>query len=176
MSKKTIGKLEHLRQLALLKEEMALDEEEETPTQEFALKNIVDIARSYIGSLFSTSPKEETHNVSLVKQPPVVNLVHKQTDPEFQKHTKVMRCMIDTFHMKTIRMMEAHLLKSRAEIVALLRQTHPEINEEGSSDTVTIRQLVEIEPGKKILVTGSFKRNPASQQIVMPIIESVNLQ
>ncbi len=93
-------------------------------------------------------------------------------------HKKTIQFMIDTFHMKAIRMMQSHLshLNSMAEIVPLVKQTPLEIDEESDVDLITMRQLLEVGPGFFILVTGCFKRNLSDPQFMtMPILDSFRL-
>lgn len=91
-------------------------------------------------------------------------------------HKKTMQFMIDTFHMKAIRMIETHLQKSVAEIVPLVKQTMPEIDEESSTDLINMQQLIEVDAGSVILVTGCFNRNaPQSKFMTMPILDSFRL-
>ncbi len=86
-------------------------------------------------------------------------------------YKKTLQFMIDTFQMKAIRMMQKHVQYSMAEIVSLVKQTPPEIDEESSTDIITMWQL--IDAGSLILVTGCFKRNaPSSKFMTMPILDS----
>lgn len=93
-------------------------------------------------------------------------------------HKKTIQFMVDTFHMKAIRMMQSHLsqLNSMAEIVSLVKQTPLDIDEESQTDLIAMRQLVEVGPGFFILVTGCFKRNLSDRQFMtMPILDSFRL-
>lgn len=87
-------------------------------------------------------------------------------------HKKTLQFMIDTFQMKAIRMMQTHLHLSMAEIVSLVKQTAPEIDEDSNADVITMRQLLEVDAGSIILVTGCFKRNTSSKFMTMPILDS----
>lgn len=103
----------------------------------------------------------------------------KKTNSEISStHKKSIQFMIDTFHMKAIRLIQSHLSQqnSMTEILQLVKKTSLEIDEEGFADLITMRQLLEIGPGSYILVTGCFKRNPANTQfLTMPILDSFRL-
>ena len=91
-------------------------------------------------------------------------------------HKKNMQFMIDTFHMKAIRMIEQHLKKSVAEIVPLVKQGKLEIDEESNADQINMQQLIEVDAGSLIFVTGCFKRNMShSKFMAMPILDSFRL-
>lgn len=91
-------------------------------------------------------------------------------------HKKNIPFMIDTFQMKAIRMIETHLQKPIAEIVPLVKQTLPEIDENSAADFIRMQQLIEAESGLVILVTGCFKRNEShSKFLTMPILDSFRL-
>lgn len=91
-------------------------------------------------------------------------------------YKKSLQFMIDTFHMKAIRMMETHLQKSVAEIVPLVKQTAPEIDEESHPDFIKMQQFIEVDAGSIIWVAGCFNRNsPHSKLMTMPILDSFRL-
>jgi hypothetical protein len=91
-------------------------------------------------------------------------------------HKKTLQFMIDTFHMKAIRMMQTHVQNPMAEIVQLVKQNTPEIEEDGSVDLITMRQLIELDAGSVILVTGCFKKNISNSKFMtMPILDSFRL-
>lgn len=93
-------------------------------------------------------------------------------------HKKNMQFMIDTFHMKAIRMMQSHFSQhnSMSEILQLVKQTALEIDEESNSDFIVMRQLLEFGPGFLILVTGCFKRHSSDPKFMtMPILDSFRL-
>lgn len=90
-------------------------------------------------------------------------------------HKKNMQFMIDTFQMKVIRMIETHLQKPIAEIVPFVKQTTPKIDEDSSSDLIHMQQLIEVDAGSVILVTGCFKRNLDPKFMTMPILDSFRL-
>ena len=93
-------------------------------------------------------------------------------------HKKTIQFMIDTFHMKAIRMMQAHISQqnSMAEILQLVKQTSLEIDEESNADLTTMQQLLEVGPGFFILITGCFKRNLSDPKFMtMPILDSFRL-
>jgi hypothetical protein len=93
-------------------------------------------------------------------------------------HKKNIQFMVDTFHMKAIRLMQSHLShqNSMAEILQLVKQTALEIDEECHADFITMRQLLEVGPGFFILVTGCFKRNLSDPKFMtMPILDSFRL-
>lgn len=84
--------------------------------------------------------------------------------------------MVDTFHMKAIRMIETHLQKSVCEIVPLIKQKIPEIDEASNPHYISMKQLIEVDAGSVIIVTGSFKRNPSHPSLMaMPILDSFRL-
>lgn len=91
---------------------------------------------------------------------------------------KTIQFMIDTFHMKAIRMLQSHLTQqnSMSEILELVKHTPLEIEEENETDLMTMRQLLEVGPGFFILVSGSFKRNLSDPKFMtMPILDSFRL-
>lgn len=93
-------------------------------------------------------------------------------------HKKAIQFMIDTFRMKVIRMIQTHLSQQHAivDVLPLVKQATLEIDEEGSQDLITMRQLIEIGPGTFILVSGCFKKNPSDPQFMtMPILDSFRL-
>lgn len=92
-------------------------------------------------------------------------------------HKKTMQFMIDTFHVKAIvHLMQTPLRDSVPEIIPLIKQTTPEIDEESSVDLITMRQLIEVDAGSVILVTGCFKRNASNPKFMtMPILENLRL-
>lgn len=89
-------------------------------------------------------------------------------------HKKSIQFMIDTFQMKAIRMIEMHLKKPVAEIVPLVKRAQPEIEEENSANLIHMQQLIEVDAGSVILVTGCFKCN-AAHLMAMPILDSFRL-
>lgn len=102
------------------------------------------------------------------KQFSTFNPIHKKTD----------QFMIDTFRMKSIRMIQTHLTQQNtmAEVVQLVNQTPIELDEESDPSIIIMRQLLEIGPGSHILLTGSFKRNPSDPKFMrMPILDSFRL-
>jgi hypothetical protein len=108
----------------------------------------------------------------------LIGAVKKPSLPVSSTHKKTIQFMLDTFHMKAIRMMQSHLshFNSMAEIVSLVKQTAVEIDEESQSDVITMRQLLEVGPGFFILVTGCFKRNLSDPKFMtMPILDSFRL-
>lgn len=91
-------------------------------------------------------------------------------------HKNTMQFMIDTFHMKAIRMIETHLQKPVAEIVPLIKQDSPEIDDDLKSDFINMQQLIKGDAGSMILVTGCFKRQGSqSKFMTMPIPDSFRL-
>lgn len=93
-------------------------------------------------------------------------------------YKKEMQCMIDTFQIKAIRLIETHLKKSFAEIVPLVKKSTPEILEGNHVDQISMHQLIEVGAGSFILVTGCFHRNAAHSPIIsmpLPIADSFRL-
>ena len=93
-------------------------------------------------------------------------------------HKKTIQFMIDTFHMKAIRMIQTHvhLQNSMAEIVPLVKGAFLEIDEESNADFITMQQLLEMGPGFFILVSGCFKRHSSDPKfLTMPILDSFRL-
>jgi len=100
----------------------------------------------------------------------------KKRHSSLATHKNTMQFMIDTFHMKAIRMIETHLQKSVAEIVPLVKQTMPEVDEESHTDLITMKQLIKGDAGSMILVTGCFNRGASqSKFMTMPIPDSFRL-
>jgi hypothetical protein len=100
----------------------------------------------------------------------------KKKDPSSTTHKNTMQFMIDTFHMKAIRMIETHLQKTVAEIVPLVKQATLEIDDETNPDLINMQQLIQGDAGSVILVTGCFKRNVTqSKFMMMPIPDSFRL-
>lgn len=102
------------------------------------------------------------------KQCSTFNPIHKKAD----------QFMIDTFRMKSIRMIQTHLTQQNtmAEVVQLVNQTPIEMDEESDPSVIIMRQLLEISPGSYILLTGNFKRNPSDSKFMrMPILDSFRL-
>jgi hypothetical protein len=92
------------------------------------------------------------------------------------KHKESRQFLIDTFQMKAIRLIQTHLQKPVAEIVPLVKQTTPEIDEESHADLITMQQFIEVDAGSVILVTGCFSRQTAhSKFMTMPIPDSFRL-
>jgi hypothetical protein len=95
------------------------------------------------------------------------NSIHKKTD----------QFMIDTFRMKTIRMLQNHpvQLGSMSEVVGLVKNTPIEIDVE-NANFITMRQMLEYCPGFNILLTGSFKRTGQDHKFMsMPVLEDLRL-
>lgn len=91
-------------------------------------------------------------------------------------HKKSIQFMIDTFQMKAIRMIEMHLKKPVAEIVPLVKRAIPEIEEEPDANLIHMQQLIEVDSGFVILVTGCFNRNASHLKFMaMPILDSFRL-
>ena len=91
-------------------------------------------------------------------------------------HQSTLQFIIDTFHMKAIRMIEIHLQKSVSEIVPLVKKTIPKIDEDENQDYIVMQQLIEGDAGSKILVTGHFKRHAShSKFMTMPVPDSFRL-
>lgn len=98
---------------------------------------------------------------------------HKKTFSALT-HQESLQVMIDAFHTKAIMMIEEHLKKSKAEIVPLVKQNTPDIDEESQPDVITMRQLIEVDAGSVICVTGCFNRIH-SKFMIMPIKDSFRL-
>lgn len=91
---------------------------------------------------------------------------------------KSMQFMIDTFHLKASGLIETHLQKTLAETVPLVKRTTPEIDEEGCDGLITMQQLIEVDAGHLILVTGRFQRNGSNSKFMampMPVPGSFRL-
>lgn len=94
------------------------------------------------------------------------------------KHKKNIQFMIDTFRMKGVRLIQAHLSQqnSMAEIVQLVHNTPLEIDEEAHAEMITMQQLLEVGPGFFILVSGCFNRSPQDPQfLTLPLLDSFRL-
>jgi hypothetical protein len=108
----------------------------------------------------------------------LIGAVKKTSSIICPTHKKTLQFMIDTFHMKAIRLMQSHLSQhnSMAEILQLVKQTTLEIDEESGADLINMRQLIEVGPGFFILVTGCFKRNLTDPKFMtMPLLDSFRL-
>ena len=93
-------------------------------------------------------------------------------------HKKTLQFMIDTFHMKAIRMMQTHLSQqnSMADIVSIVKCAPLDIDAESNPDLIAMQQSVQVGPGFNILVSGCFKRNRSDPQFLsMPILDSFRL-
>lgn len=102
----------------------------------------------------------------------------KKTASMCPTHKKTIQFMIDTFHMKAIRMMQTHLTQqnSMAEIVPIVKGTPLEIDEESNPEFIAMQQLLEVGPGFSILVSGCFKRNAKDPIFLsMPMLDSFRL-
>lgn len=97
--------------------------------------------------------------------------VNKNKTPPITTHKKTLQFMIDTFQMKANRLIESHLQKPISEIVPLIKQRKPEIDER--EEIIHMKQRIEIHAGAVILVTGSF--NPKITTMPMPILDSFRL-
>lgn len=92
-------------------------------------------------------------------------------------HKKPDQFMIDTFKMKSIRMLQSSptLLGSKNEMIGLVKHTPIDILEE-NLDQITMRQMLEYCPGFNILLTGSFRRPGQDNKLMsMPILEDLRL-
>lgn len=93
-------------------------------------------------------------------------------------HKKTLQFMIDTFHLKAIRLIQTHLSQqnSMAEIVPIVKESPLEIDDETNPELIAMQQLLEIGPGFFILVSGCFKKNNAdSKFLTMPMIDTFRL-
>ncbi len=94
-------------------------------------------------------------------------------------HKKSTQFMVDTFRMKSIRMLQTHFMQtsslSFADVLQLIQQTPIEVEEKGEEGILTMRQLLEVEPGSMILLTGDFKRHTDAKFMTMPILDSFRL-
>lgn len=89
---------------------------------------------------------------------------------------KNLQFMIDTFHMKAIRMIHMHTKRPMAEIIPLVKRITPIIDKEETGDLMTMQQLIEWPPEPSILVMGSFHQHgPNTKWIAMPILETFKL-
>lgn len=107
-----------------------------------------------------------------------VDVIKKSNLSVLPTHKKNIQFMIDTFHVKTIRMIQAHphLQHSMAEIVPLVKEAFLEIDEESNGDFITMQQLLEIGPGFFILVSGCFKRHATDPKFLsMPVLDNFTL-
>lgn len=101
----------------------------------------------------------------------------KETMTSGPTHKKNIQFMMDTFHMKAIRMIQMYVSQPAvADILKLVKQATLEIDEESDPDVIAMRQLLEVGPGFYILVTGCFKRHLTdSKFMTMPILDSFRL-
>lgn len=102
----------------------------------------------------------------------------KKKSPILSTHKKEMQCMIDSFQVKANRLIEMHLKRPVAEIVPLVKKNLPEIVEGNSADEIHMHQLIEIDAGSFIFVTGCFQRNTTHSNIInmpLPIADSFRL-
>lgn len=108
-----------------------------------------------------------------------VGAVKKQYAAINSTHKKSTQFMMDTFRMKSIRMLQTHSTQynslSFAEVLQLIKQTPIEIEESDEEDVLTMKQLLEVEPGSMILLTGCFKQHADSKFMTMPILDSFRL-
>lgn len=113
-----------------------------------------------------------------MRQRAFFNTVKKTPISVSPTHKKTLQFMIDTFHMKAIRMMQTHLSpqNSLAEIVAMVKETPLEIDDESNADVIAMQQLLEVCPGFFIFVSGCFKRNSSDPKfLTLPILDSFRL-
>ena len=91
-------------------------------------------------------------------------------------HKKTIQFMIDTFHVKAIRMMRTHTQQnSIAAIVPLVKGSPLEIDQESHPDFISMQQRIEVAPGNIILVSGFFKRHSSDKFLAMPILENLRV-
>ena len=93
-------------------------------------------------------------------------------------HKKTLQFMIDTFHMKVIRLIQTHLShqNSMGEIVPIVKETPLEIDEESNPELIAMQQLLEMGPGFFILVSGCFKKNSADPKFLsLPMLDTFRL-
>lgn len=93
-------------------------------------------------------------------------------------HKKKLQFMIDTFHMKAIRMMQTHLSQSNAmaDIVPIVKGTPLEIDEESNPELIAMQQLLEVGPGFFVRMSGCFKRHATDPKfLTMPMLDSFRL-
>lgn len=104
------------------------------------------------------------------------NLLNKNRSLPSPTLIKSKQFIIDTFQMKTIRLIEQHLQKPIAAIVPLVKKGHPEIDETSSPGFIHLQQYIEIDPGSFILVSGSFTANQTDRKFMaMPILDTFRL-
>lgn len=105
--------------------------------------------------------------------------VKKQYATINSTHKKSTQFMVDTFRMKSIRMLQTHFMQtsslSFADVLQLMKQTPIEVEEKSEEGILTMKQLLEVEPGSMILLTGDFKRHADAKFMTMPILDSFRL-
>ena len=100
-------------------------------------------------------------------------IVKKEYSAKTPTHMKSHRFMIDTFQMKSIRMIGKYLKKTPSEIVALIKQSTPLIQEDEDQERISIQQEIEVDKDSNIFISGSFKKNPL---VSMPILDIESLR
>lgn len=143
----------------------------------------IELPVTYMKS-YDSHPHQDSHShtankvLNELKDTFFIGAKNKTNSSISSTHKKEMQCMIDTFQIKAIRLIEAHLKKSFAEIVPLVKKSIPEIVEGNNSDQIGMRQLIEVDAGSFILVTGCFQQSAAHSQIIsmpLPIADSFRL-
>lgn len=76
-------------------------------------------------------------------------------------HKKTEKYLTDSFRLKATQMIKEHLKKTHEEILSFFRQSSPQIDD-SHPKCIAMQQLIRLEAGSWILVSGSFHR-PASQ-------------
>lgn len=93
------------------------------------------------------------------------------------KPKKMDQVMFDAFRMKGIRRIQQHWPgeQSLVEIMPLIQRT-PISYVEGSTDTVSMKQVLEILPGSIMILTGNFKKQTSTSKFMgIPILEDFHL-
>lgn len=91
-------------------------------------------------------------------------------------HKKTLQFMIDAFQIKAIKQIEERLQKPLSEIVPLVKQTVPNIDDQ--TDIIHMKQMIELNAGSQILVTACFNRRGTSSNLgsmPIPIVSDFNL-
>lgn len=93
-------------------------------------------------------------------------------------HKKNEQFLVDTFHIKAIGLIKKHLTRHVSEIVSLVKQGKPEVVERSGDRKVTMQQLIKVDAGEWIMVTGSFQRNTSHPEVMtmpMPMMDTFRI-
>lgn len=101
------------------------------------------------------------------------NCLHISSSPK-----KRMQVMLDTFRMKAIRLVQSHLVQKflMNDILTLIPQTPIDIDEESCSETILMRQVLEVYPGSTIVIKGFFDKHTNDAKFMsLPILKNLRM-